>query len=69
MDLLTKGCHLCDDWPCVNACEPKALAIFETDDEIRVNKMAAAEVNTDACLSYSGPECGACGSVWTINEH
>lgn len=23
LDLLKKGCHLCDDWPCVNVCEPR----------------------------------------------
>jgi len=25
LDLLNKGCHLCDDWPCVNACKADAL--------------------------------------------
>lgn len=25
MDLLNHGCHLCDNWPCVTACEPAAL--------------------------------------------
>lgn len=27
LDLLNKGCRLCEDWPCVNACETKALII------------------------------------------
>ncbi len=27
LDLLNKACHLCDDWPCVNACHEKALQI------------------------------------------
>lgn len=27
MDLLNRSCHLCEDWPCVQACEPKALTI------------------------------------------
>ena len=27
MDVLNKGCHLCEDWPCVNACEPDALRL------------------------------------------
>ena len=36
LDLLNKGCHLCEDWPCVTACTPNALikpepAISETD--------------------------------------
>lgn len=25
LDLLNKGCHLCEDWPCVTACTPNAL--------------------------------------------
>jgi len=25
LDLLNYGCHLCEDWPCVTACEVKAL--------------------------------------------
>jgi len=29
LDLLNKGCHLCADWPCVNACEPDALVLPE----------------------------------------
>ncbi|MBV1884224.1 MAG: hypothetical protein KUG82_21465 [Pseudomonadales bacterium] len=27
LDLLNHGCHLCEEWPCVNACEPKALSL------------------------------------------
>ena len=25
LDLVNKGCHLCAEWPCVEACEPAAL--------------------------------------------
>ena len=44
MDLLNKGCHLCEDWPCVTACEPNALMIPEAlvvaieDDEAVVTE-------------------------------
>ncbi|VAW67706.1 Ferredoxin-type protein NapG (periplasmic nitrate reductase) [hydrothermal vent metagenome] len=27
LDLKNHGCHLCEDWPCVQACETKALLI------------------------------------------
>lgn len=27
MDLLNKGCHLCEDWPCVSACKVNALEL------------------------------------------
>ena len=44
MDLLNKGCHLCEGWPCVTACEPNALMIPEAlvvaieDDEAVVTE-------------------------------
>lgn len=59
LDLLKKGCHLCEDWPCVNACEVNAL-VFTEDESVKVNKFAIAEINEDLCLPFSGPECGAC---------
>lgn len=62
LDLINKGCHLCDDWPCVVACEPGALKIPEiAGDEVRnLPILSRAGINTDSCLPYSGPECGAC---------
>ena len=30
MDLINHGCHLCEGWPCVQACEKGALKIPET---------------------------------------
>lgn len=68
MDLLHKGCHLCDDWPCVNACEPGALKFFEEgeDHKIPLPKLAYAEIDTQRCLPYNGPECGACEPVCPV---
>ena len=69
MDLLNKGCQLCSDWPCVTVCEPGALKRPEpiandADDAapepVPLPRMALAEIDTAACLPYSGPECGAC---------
>lgn len=68
LDLLKKGCVLCDDWPCVNSCETGAL-IFpqqDSDTEIVAEKLARAEIDTETCLPYSGPECGACESSCPI---
>lgn len=68
MDLINKACHLCEDWPCVEACEPKALQFPEQKKEDKENnvqplpKLARAEINTQTCLPYNGPECGACAS-------
>jgi len=62
LDLVWRGCHMCEDWPCVKACEPQALLIPEHEDgeEIPLPRLGIAEVDTKACLPYSGPECGAC---------
>lgn len=67
LDLLKKGCHQCEGWPCVNACEDKALVLPEPEpsaerDEIapELPKMARAEINSKICLPYNGHECSAC---------
>jgi ferredoxin-type protein NapG len=62
LDLLQKGCHLCEDWPCVHACEPGALKLPETSEEEvpPLPRLARAEINTATCLPYNGPECGVC---------
>jgi len=62
MDLLNKGCHLCDNWPCINACDTGALKLPEDDEagEIIVQQFAKASIDTSKCWLYAGPECGAC---------
>ncbi len=66
MDLLNKACHLCDNWPCVQACEPAALKLpekhkeGEQDGSHSLPVLAKAVINTGTCLPYIGPECGAC---------
>lgn len=90
LDLTNKGCHLCVDWPCVNACESGALFIEslpakdgegekkeeeneeeEKEEYIKGTEqefdpprplplLAIADIDTETCLPYNGPECGAC---------
>lgn len=64
LDLLNKACHLCTDWPCVAACEPKALSLPEDDPEqaapTLMPLLARVEIDEQLCLPYQGPECGAC---------
>ncbi len=66
LDLLNKGCHLCEDWPCVSACEANALLLpVQTDEEDRqisppLPTLAKAVIDEKNCLPFSGPECGAC---------
>lgn len=69
LDVLNGGCHLCEDWPCVAACEADALKMPSSEGKpeeeagdavIAWPKMARAEINPDECLPFKGPECGAC---------
>lgn len=77
LDLLNKGCHLCEDWPCVRACEADALVLPESNhdctaeaDNVETDKnsslpfprLADVTVDEETCLPYSGPECGVCFS-------
>lgn len=74
MDIINKGCHLCDDWPCVTACTEKALSFPEKTDNSQMPKpkdcppMAKAKINIELCLPYSGPECGACRSSCPVTD-
>lgn len=63
LDLTRRGCHLCADWPCVTVCEPEALtlpAAAQAAVPPVPNKLAEVTINTETCLPYAGPECGAC---------
>ncbi|MBT3627391.1 MAG: hypothetical protein HOM52_18500 [Rhodospirillaceae bacterium] len=65
MDLLNRGCHMCADWPCAAACEPDALKLPEPDSA--PDKFAHAEIDTEQCLPYQGPECGACADSCPVD--
>jgi len=70
LDLLNKGCHLCEDWPCVIACKTKALnlpELEENEEDISLPILARASINSTLCLPFSGPECGACISSCPID--
>lgn len=60
LDLLNKACHLCDDWPCVQSCEPGALQLPVASEDKAWPRLAGMTINTESCLPYLGPECGAC---------
>ncbi len=64
LDLVNKSCHLCEGWPCVSACEPGALQLPDVaeDEVLPAPKLAYAEIDTDRCLPWQGPECGACAA-------
>lgn len=79
LDLINKGCHLCADWPCVQACSTGALQQTQAGVEEAADKNVALTAQLDvplahvwidvqACLPYQGPECGACINSCPIPE-
>ena len=50
------ACHLCEDQPCVTACEDGALSPVPWEAVF----FGLAVVNTSTCFVFKGPECGAC---------
>ena len=68
MDILNKGCHLCEDWPCVRSCAAQALILPEIEEDAQqpLPLMAMASINTERCLPYHGPECGACAPACPV---
>jgi ferredoxin-type protein NapG len=68
MDLLARGCRMCRDWPCVGACEPGALQLPDGNGSPPEHpKLALVRIDPNACLPYSGPECGACADSCPVS--
>ena len=67
LDLLNSACHLCDDWPCVQSCKSNALQYPDTE-QADFPKLALASIDTEACLPYLGPECGACSDSCPVED-
>ena len=70
MDLLNKGCHLCEDWPCVKSCDVGALKLpdIEESERLATPTLARAFVDPSECLPYKGPECGACAGSCPVPD-
>jgi ferredoxin-type protein NapG len=70
LDLTNKGCHLCEDWPCVKSCDVGALKLpyIEESEELATPTLARASVDTSECLPYKGPECGACAGSCPVPD-
>ena len=66
LDLLNKACRLCDGWPCVQVCEPGALQLPAVTQDKPWPRLARATINTQSCLPYLGPECGACNGYCPV---
>lgn len=62
LDLLQQACHLCEDFPCIAACEPEALRPVEAE----ALRFAQIRIDRATCLPYLGPECGVCAAVCPV---
>ncbi|MCP4872538.1 MAG: 4Fe-4S dicluster domain-containing protein [Proteobacteria bacterium] len=62
MDTQKNPCHLCEDMPCIEACEPGALLPLELSDVL----LGLAEINQASCFAFQGPECGACVGACSV---
>lgn len=70
LDLLSKPCHLCNDWPCVRSCSTGALHLPKTaaDACSPLPLLAKAAIDTARCIAHLGPECGACASSCPVPD-
>lgn len=64
LSLANKACMLCEDYPCVSACEPKALS--QGEEETALPMLATISINAETCLPFQGPECGVCAGVCPV---
>jgi len=56
MNINKRACHLCEDMPCIAACETRALLPTPAEGIF----FGLAVVDTDKCFAFKGPECGSC---------
>ena len=50
-------CRMCEDMPCINACETGALVIPEDSSSMKIGK---AQIMIDGCLTWMDSECDIC---------
>ena len=64
LSLANKACMLCEDYPCLTACEPQALKKSKQEDALP--KLAKVRIDPQTCLPFQGPECGVCVGVCPV---
>ena len=62
MNVNQAPCHLCEDLPCVAACETGALLPMGLDTVF----FGLARIVESKCFVFMGPECGACVPVCPV---
>ena len=67
LDLAQRACHLCEDFPCIAACEPRALELVEpVSPDFPIKFHVRIQINQRTCLPFHGPECGICVSLCPV---
>jgi ferredoxin-type protein NapG/ferredoxin-type protein NapH len=51
-----RACQMCEGFPCAAACPEKALIVPMT----KTWRLGLVELRRDVCITFAGPECGAC---------
>jgi len=57
LNMRKAACTLCEDLPCINVCEPKALVSLASVREV---KMGIAVINEKLCHAFQGMDCDYC---------
>lgn len=57
LNLRKSACVLCEDFPCVKACEPAALVMPESRTQV---EMGTAVINRKLCYAWAGQDCDYC---------
>lgn len=58
------ACRLCEDLPCIAACEPKALLPLKRTEV----KMGLARIDESKCYAYQGQPCDYCVTKCPLRE-
>ncbi len=54
-------CRMCEDFPCIEACETKALVYPDDDPDKKSEiKLGKAQILIDGCLTWMDTECEIC---------
>ena len=56
-----RPCHMCEGFPCIEACPEGAL--LPPPPEQPVPKLGSVTLVSTRCLPFLGPECGACSGL------
>jgi len=57
IDVRTRACRMCEDFPCVDVCPTGALRDCASREEVR---MGTAVIDEEKCIAFDGMRCEVC---------